>query len=120
MCLIGCDLARLEALVGMVRYIASGLAEAELSSVELVAGTLDAAVDAGRVVQLLSLILVCSVCDDISECLPLFLSVLTLCLFRVRYILERSICSASDVPYLSHSHYPSPRFGLRNSISIAF
>ena len=60
------------------------------------------------------------VCDDISECLPLFLSVLTLCLFRVRYILERSICSASDVPYLSHSHYPSPRFGLRNSISIAF
>lgn len=51
-------LARLEALVGMIRYIASGLAESELGRVELVTRTLNTAVDPGRVIELLGLIFV--------------------------------------------------------------
>ena len=57
-CFIRCDLARLEALISMIRYIASCLAEAELGRVKLVAGIFHAAVDACRVVQFLGLVLV--------------------------------------------------------------
>ena len=114
------DLTFSEALVGMIGNIAVILTEPHLYCIELIAGELHAAVDAGRVIEFFRLVLIGRICDYILKSLLLWLGELALSLLRIRYILKRASGLAPYIPYLRDSHQTSLLFGRRNAFSIAF
>ena len=67
MSFIGSDLTFFEALVSMEGNDAISFTESQLDSIELISGTLDCTVDPRGVIQLLSLVLVCCICYDVSK-----------------------------------------------------
>ena len=93
-----------KALISVIGNIAAGLAKSYLGGVELVTCELHAAVDPGRVEELLCFVLVCRICDHVGESLPLGLGELALSLLGVRDIFERTVRTASYVPYFRYRH----------------